>query len=130
MSMVVEVGQGEGEYGDSLEEPCRRGKCIKTLMPQESLHLTNSDDTGPWTSKGKSVKKAIGRSWSKWFHASGIPDRNVNNPYFISAVKQTVVSESLCISMTLFYNIFSCNCVVFQVRGSLLHREETLMTST
>jgi hypothetical protein len=46
-------------------------------------------DTGLWTSKGKSAKEAIGWAWSKWFHVSGIPDRNAGNPYFISAVKQT-----------------------------------------
>jgi hypothetical protein len=46
-------------------------------------------DTDPWTSKGKSVKKAIGWTWSKWFHVSGILGRNTDNPYFISAVKQT-----------------------------------------
>jgi hypothetical protein len=46
-------------------------------------------DIGPWTSKGKSAKKVIGRAWSKWFHVSGIPDRNADNSYFISAVKQT-----------------------------------------
>jgi hypothetical protein len=34
-------------------------------------------DIGPWTSKGKSAKEAIGRAWSKWFHVSGIPGRNV-----------------------------------------------------
>jgi hypothetical protein len=45
--------------------------------------------TGPWTSKGKSAKEAIGQAWSKWFHVSGIPGRNADNPYFISAVKQT-----------------------------------------
>jgi hypothetical protein len=41
MSMVVEVGQGEGEgdYGDSLGEPRYRGKCLETLMPQEPLHM-------------------------------------------------------------------------------------------
>jgi hypothetical protein len=39
MSMVVEVGLGEGEYGDSLGEPHRRGKGLETLMPQEPLHL-------------------------------------------------------------------------------------------
>jgi hypothetical protein len=33
MSMVVEVGQGEGEYRDSLGEPRRRGKGLETLMP-------------------------------------------------------------------------------------------------
>jgi hypothetical protein len=46
-------------------------------------------DTCPWTNKGKSTKEAIGRSWSKWFHVSGTPGRNADNPYFISAVKQT-----------------------------------------
>jgi hypothetical protein len=46
-------------------------------------------DTGPWTSKGKSAKEAIERAWSKWFHVSGIPGRNTDNPYFISVVKQT-----------------------------------------
>jgi hypothetical protein len=39
MSMVVEVGLGEGDYGDSLGEPRRRGKGLETLMPQEPLHL-------------------------------------------------------------------------------------------
>jgi hypothetical protein len=35
MSMMVEVekGEGEGEYGDSLGEPYRRGKGLETLMP-------------------------------------------------------------------------------------------------
>jgi hypothetical protein len=46
-------------------------------------------DTGLWTSKGKNTKEAIGRVWSKWFHVLGIPGRNMNNPYFISTVKQT-----------------------------------------
>jgi hypothetical protein len=46
-------------------------------------------DTSPWTSKGKSVKETIGRAWLKWFYVSEIPGRNADNPYFISAVKQT-----------------------------------------
>jgi hypothetical protein len=46
-------------------------------------------DIGPWISKGKSAKEVIGRAWSKWFHVSGILGRNTDNPYFISAVKQT-----------------------------------------
>jgi hypothetical protein len=44
-------------------------------------------DTGPWTGKRKSAKKVIGWTWSKLFHISGIPSRNADNPYFISAVK-------------------------------------------
>jgi hypothetical protein len=46
-------------------------------------------DTGPWTSKEKSAKEVIGWAWSKWFHVLGILSRNTDNPYFISAVKQT-----------------------------------------
>jgi hypothetical protein len=44
-------------------------------------------DIGPWTSKGKSAKEGIGQAWLEWFHVLGIPGRNTNNPYFISAVK-------------------------------------------
>jgi hypothetical protein len=95
--------------------------------PRATTPIQTRIDTGPWTSKGKSAKEAIEQAWSKWFHVSGIPGRNTDNPYFISAVKQT--QQSLCISIILFYNMFSCNCVVFQVRGSLLHRKETLMVS-
>jgi hypothetical protein len=46
-------------------------------------------DTGSWTNKGKIAKEAIGQAWSKWFHVSAIPDRNADNLYFISSVKQT-----------------------------------------
>jgi hypothetical protein len=46
-------------------------------------------DISPWTSKGKSAKEAIGWVWLKWFYVSGVPGKNVDNPYFISAVKQT-----------------------------------------
>jgi hypothetical protein len=46
-------------------------------------------NTGLWTSKGKSAKEVIGWAWSKWFHVLGIPGRDADNLYFISAVKQT-----------------------------------------
>jgi hypothetical protein len=39
MSMVVEVGQGEEEYGDYLGEPHRREKGLEILMSQEPRHL-------------------------------------------------------------------------------------------
>jgi hypothetical protein len=54
-----------------------------------TAHVQTQIDTSLWTSKRKSTKKAIGQAWSKWFHISGIPGRNADNPYFISAVKQT-----------------------------------------
>jgi hypothetical protein len=40
MSMVVEVGEEEGEVEsrDCLEESCPRGNGLKSLMPQEPRH--------------------------------------------------------------------------------------------
>jgi hypothetical protein len=54
-----------------------------------TAHVQTQIDTSLWTSKRKSTKEAIGQAWSKWFHISGIPGKNADNPYFISAVKQT-----------------------------------------
>jgi hypothetical protein len=47
--------------------------------------------------------------------------------YFSDETNSTM---GYAISFVLFYNIFSCNCVLFQVRGSLLHRKWTLMASS
>ena len=30
-------------------------------------------DTGPWTSKGKTVREMLGKAWSKACHSVGIP---------------------------------------------------------
>jgi hypothetical protein len=40
MSMMVEVGEEEGEVesSDCLGEPHPRGKCLETLMSQEPRH--------------------------------------------------------------------------------------------
>jgi hypothetical protein len=91
MSMVVEVGGGGGggvkglfRRATSQRERPRDFDAARVKAPVQTRI-----DTGPWTSKGKSAKEAIGRAWSKWFHVSGIPGRNADNPYFISAVKQT-----------------------------------------
>ena len=42
-------------------------------------------DTGPWTDKGRNAKSKIGRAWSKFCHAAGIPGRKVDDPYFKAA---------------------------------------------
>jgi hypothetical protein len=83
------VGEGEGEYGDSLGEPRRRGRSRDFDAARPTAPIQTWIDTGPWTSKGKSAKEAIWQAWTKWFHVLGIPGRNAYNPYFISAVKQT-----------------------------------------
>ena len=46
-------------------------------------------DTGSWTQKGKNVKEAIGKAWSKFFHIVGVPGRQADSPYFVSAVRKT-----------------------------------------
>jgi hypothetical protein len=46
-------------------------------------------DTGSWTQKGKNAKEAIGKAWGKFFHYVGISGRNADNPYFVSAVRET-----------------------------------------
>ena len=46
-------------------------------------------DTGSWTQKGKNTKEAIGKAWSKFFHIAGVPGRQADSPYFVSAVRET-----------------------------------------
>src|SRR6185312_14464905 len=46
-------------------------------------------DTGSWTQKGKNAKEAIGKAWSKFFHIAGVPGRQADSPYFVSAVRET-----------------------------------------
>ncbi|CAN6284201.1 unnamed protein product [Urochloa humidicola] len=46
-------------------------------------------DTGSWTQRGKNAKEAIGKAWAKFFHIAGMPGRQADNPYFVSAVRET-----------------------------------------
>jgi hypothetical protein len=90
MSMMVEVGGG----GGGVKELFRRAMSHRERprdfdTARAKAPVQTQIDTGLWTRKGKSAKEAIGWAWSKWFHISGIPGRNADNPYFISAVKQT-----------------------------------------
>jgi hypothetical protein len=95
MSMMVEVGRGRwrgrgGEVRGFFRRATSQRKMSRDFdTARATAHVQTWIDTGPWTSKGKSAKKAIGQAWSKWFHVSRIPSRNTDNPYFISAVKQT-----------------------------------------
>jgi hypothetical protein len=76
MSMVVEVGEVEskGFFRRAMSQRERPGY-FDAARAKASVQTWI--DIGPWTSKGKSAKEAIGRAWSKWFHVSGIPGRNV-----------------------------------------------------
>jgi hypothetical protein len=44
--------------------------------------------TGPWTSKSKQAKSAIGKAWAKFFHTEAIPGVKAGNPYFVVACKE------------------------------------------
>jgi hypothetical protein len=46
-------------------------------------------DTGSWTQKGKNARESIGKAWSKFFHTAGVPGRQADSPYFVSAVRET-----------------------------------------
>jgi hypothetical protein len=90
MSMVVEVGGGGwGAKGLLRRTTPQRERPRDIDAARAKVPVQTQIDTGPWTSKGKSAKETTWRAWSKWFHVSGIPGRNTDNPYFISAVKQT-----------------------------------------
>jgi hypothetical protein len=89
ISMVVEVGEEEGDGVKGLfrRATSRREKSRDFDATRAKAPVQTRIDTGPWNSKGKSAKEAIGWAWSKWFHVSEIPGRNAGNPYFNSAVK-------------------------------------------
>jgi hypothetical protein len=87
-------GSGGGAGGGGVKGLFRRGTPQRERprdfdATRAKAPVQTQIDTGPWTSKGKSAKEAIGQAWSKWFHVSGILGRNTVNPYFIGVVKQT-----------------------------------------
>jgi hypothetical protein len=46
-------------------------------------------DTGPWSTKSKEAKTAIGKALVKVFHTKAIPGVKVDNRYFMVTVKET-----------------------------------------
>ena len=89
-------GSGSGGGGGGIKEFLRRAFSKRDTSTHVDFNLFRAKspvqqriDTGPWTSKGKSAKDILRRTWAKWFHVSGIPGRKADDPYFISAIKQT-----------------------------------------
>jgi hypothetical protein len=94
-----EHGGGSGGRGGGCEV---KGFFRRTTSQRESSRdfdavrakevVQTRIDTGPWISKGKSVKEAIGRAWSKWFHVSGDPkqERGQSIFYFSSETNSTM----------------------------------------
>jgi hypothetical protein len=85
---------GDGSGGGGVKRLFRRATSWRKMPgdfngARAKAPVQSRIDTGPWTSKGKSAKEAIGQTWSKWFQVSGISDRNTDNLYFISVMKQT-----------------------------------------
>ncbi|KAJ1280397.1 hypothetical protein BS78_04G229600 [Paspalum vaginatum] len=46
-------------------------------------------DIGPWTVKGRTSRKLLGRAWAKSCHAVGSPSRKVDDPFFKAAIVET-----------------------------------------
>jgi hypothetical protein len=80
-------GGGGGVQGFFRRATSQRERSRNFNAARATAPIQTRIGTGPWTSKRKSAKEAIWRAWSNWFHVSGIPGRNTDNPYFISAVK-------------------------------------------
>jgi hypothetical protein len=83
------VGGGGGVKGFFRRATSQRERYRDFDAARARASVQTRIDTDPWTSKVKNEKEAIEQAWSKWFHVSGILGRNTDNPYFISAVKQT-----------------------------------------
>jgi hypothetical protein len=82
--------------GNPLQRMLRRSSSARQTPGVTDYNLASARgmtqpriDTGPWTKKGKNAKEAIGRAWSKFFHIAGVPGRQADNPYFVSAVRET-----------------------------------------
>jgi hypothetical protein len=87
-------GSGGGGGGGGVKELFRRASSQRERpkdfdAARAKAQVQTQIDTSPCTTKEKNAKEAIGQAWSKWFHVLGIPGKNTDNMYFISAVKQT-----------------------------------------
>ena len=59
--------QQGGLFGMLKRSTSRKGKAVPTPTVQIRI------DTGPWTTKSKNAKTAIGKAWAKFFHTEAIP---------------------------------------------------------
>jgi len=115
-------GSGSSQVQDSLPRMLARSR---TQVPERvrDYNLGSSSgprqpriDTGPWTDKGRNAKSKIGRAWSKFCHAAGIPGRKVDDPYFKAAIIETQKhGEFLCIYLVAYYkscvySVLTCWC--------------------
>jgi hypothetical protein len=109
---AYERGGGSGSSGlNPLQRMLRRGGSWRdNPVVVEDYNLAAGGrrgmtqpriDTGSWTQKGKNANEAIGKAWSKFFHIAGVPGRQADNPYFVSAVRETQKWGKFCfIAMT------------------------------
>jgi hypothetical protein len=94
---VYERGGGSGGgRGNPMSRLLRRSTSQRQTPGVTDYNIASSRgpvqtriDTGPWSKKGKNAKEAIGRAWAKFFHTAGVAGRNADNPYFVSAVRET-----------------------------------------
>ena len=92
-----EHGGGSGSArGNPVQRMFQRATSLRESLGVRDYNLASARgptqpriDTGSWTQKGKNAKEAIGKAWSKFFHIAGVPGRHADNPYFVSAVRET-----------------------------------------
>jgi hypothetical protein len=85
-------------------------------------------DTGPWTTKGKQAKSAIGKAWAKFFHTETIPGAKADNPYFVVACKETQKWGKLGCRLSYLY--LSCFVVFMYYLCIFIGEEVTIPTSS
>ena len=96
---AYEHGGGSGSTrGNPMQRMFRRATSQRESPAVEDYNLAADGrrgmtqpriDTGSWTHKGRDAKEAISKAWSKFFHIAGVPGRQADNPYFVSAVRET-----------------------------------------
>ena len=99
-----EHGAGSGSRSDNpiarmfrrsssqSQAPCVTDYNIASGKPYTQTRI----DVGPFSKKEKGARESIGRAWSKWFHVAGVAGRQADNPYFVSAVRETQKHGKLC----------------------------------
>ena len=66
----------------------------------------------------ENAKEAIGKAWSKFFHIAGVPGRQADSPYFISADRETQKWGKFSFIAMIPMSLHSCSGAHAAVAGS------------
>jgi hypothetical protein len=90
----LQVRQERGGYEHGGGSSQQQGGLLGRLRRSSSQRVKSTTvqtriDTGPWSTKSKEAKTAIGKALVKVFHTKAIPGVKVDNRYFMVTVKET-----------------------------------------